>query len=107
MFFSVCHPHDDSSAGSGGMSCSLSSPSSPDSSDDTKRLLVVPVARARLSTAAIKERILAFCKRATADYRHQVRLFDATKKKRNPYDDDDARANPAHIFFFIFCPCIG
>lgn len=47
----------------------LSSPSSPESSDDSKRLLALPVVRARLSVAAIKERILSFCKRATIGYK--------------------------------------
>ena len=46
-------------------------PSSPETSCE-RPLVAMPVARARLNTTVIKERLLQFCKRATSEY-YQVR----------------------------------
>jgi hypothetical protein len=48
-------------------------PSSPETSCE-RPLVAMPVARARLNTTVIKERLLQFCKRATSEYYQKVQI---------------------------------
>lgn len=54
--------------------------------------LAVPFVRPRLSTAAIKERLLRFCQRATASYKVSWTI----KKNKKKYDKYVTKRNRKH-----------